>query len=93
MDTRRFTNKGAMMVSLEERRYSMDEWNNEIMPLVEDGTFEQVKTTDAHKFLPIYCVFYGELLWDEEVFSCTGWKSPDNDPPYVNVKRIGKRAR
>jgi hypothetical protein len=68
--------------------YSMDRWNNEIMPLVEDGRLVEEKQPKT--FLMVGQVFSGVLVdpSNKKRYDCTAWQFWDNKPPYVDVKEV-----
>ena len=73
-------------MKLEAKRYTADEWNNEIMPLVEKG--ELTEEPPAGGFLLIYQKFHG-VVKDKtgKRFSCVGWHTP-NGKKYVQVDEL-----
>jgi hypothetical protein len=62
---------------LKAKRYSATEWNDTIMPLVENGTL-----------IMVYQKFHGILKTKSgDRFSCTGCQTPSNQL-YVDVKKL-----
>jgi hypothetical protein len=78
-------------MSLEARTYNMSEWNNKIMPLVENGKLKEVKAKHP-EFLMVGQVFKGTLV-DEtgKKFRCTAWKIPGEEP-HVEVNLLPNQA-
>jgi hypothetical protein len=72
-------------MKLEARTYTMDEWNDGIMPLVESGTLTEEKSKYP-SFLMVYQKFAGTLVdASGNKFSCVGW-APPTGQMYVDVK-------
>ena len=74
-----------MSTKLKARRYSAKEWNDKIMPLVENGTLTEEKSKH-NSFLMYGQVFVGTLCDKEgNRFRCTAWRPPGGEM-YVDVK-------
>lgn len=74
-------------MKLEEGRLSRDEWNDKIIPLIEQGVLKERLDLAESKFLMVYQAFEG-IIEDSSgnLFRCTGW-FPPQDPPYVGVRK------
>lgn len=85
-------------VDLAQRpRVSMDEWNNEIMPLVGSGEIVDRPELASKGFLVFGQVFESVLEQEEKFYRVVGWKPPGGDPfvtidPW-NGQRIEKIGR
>ena len=71
---------------LEERRYTLDEWNNTIVPLVKEGKLKDVSEDAEMAFLVIGQTMQA-VIEDEsgKRFFCSGWSSGD-DEGYVSIE-------
>lgn len=79
-----------MKTYLEQRHYSKTSWNEEIMPLVADGTLKEIPNENPG-FLMAWQTFNGMLMdTDGRVFRCVGWTFPGG-PAYVDVMLAGDR--
>jgi len=72
---------------LEEKRYEMDEWNNDIVPLVKEGKLKDVSEDVSMGFLVIGQIMQA-VIEDEtgDHFTCFGWERREG-PPFVQVTK------
>jgi hypothetical protein len=72
------------MSDLKVGTYSFDEWNEQVMPLVESGKITEEKPKRP-AFLMAYQQFSGVLIDRGRRYRCVGW-SPPQGKPYVEVR-------
>jgi len=75
---------------LETRKYSMNEWNNVVMPAVAVGTVKPVPCITAQGLMA-GMEFTGELMEEGCRFTCTGWCS--GPLPCVIVQQISGQRK